>query len=227
MAKKRLRAPLIAEAPVYRELKKAIMSGLFRPGSVLVQEHLCEQFRASRTPIRDALTHLQAEGLVVAIPNKGAFVRELSAKEVRHIYQIRILLETAAARDAAAKANRQELKAVLAEVLKLKHKKALSFDSVRKVGVKLHRSILISSGNGIMREILDRIDSLIEVTRIPLKESGDRLKQINQEHIEIIKALLKRDGKVAGELMQRHLSLTREAHLKLLMEVASDRIYGG
>lgn len=208
---------MIAEAPVYRELKKAIMSGLFRPGSVLVQEHLCEQFRASRTPIRDALTHLQAEGLVVAIPNKGAFVRELSAKEVRHIYQIRILLETAAARDAAAKANRQELKAVLAEVLKLKHKKALSFDSVRKVGVKLHRLILVSSGNGIMREILDRIDSLIEVTRIPFRESSERLKQINDEHIDIVRALLRGNGEMAAELMETHITLTREAHLKIFM----------
>jgi DNA-binding GntR family transcriptional regulator len=221
MAKKR--SPSIAEARVYRELKERIMSGLFKPSSLLIQEDLCRQLRVSRTPIRDALTHLQAEGLVVAMPNKGVFVRELSQKEVHDIYQIRILLETAAAKDAALKASRQELKAVLAEVLKLKQRKNLSFEAVRKVGARLHRLIVVSSANRMMQEILDRMDALIEVTRIPFRESSERLKQINEEHIEIIRALLRGNGEMAAELMETHITLTREAHLKILM----GPMYGG
>ena len=109
MAKKE-RAPSIAEARVYRELKTAITGGQYRAGSVLVQEELCRQFKASRTPVRDALTHLQAEGLVVAMPNKGVVVRDFSPKDVHDIYEIRALLESAAAQDAVGRIPKASLR---------------------------------------------------------------------------------------------------------------------
>src|SRR5574341_1376588 len=98
MPAKKPRAPSIAKARVYRALKSAITARQFRAGSVLVQEELCKQFRASRTPVRDALTHLQAEGLVLAMPNKGVVVRDFSPKDVNDIYEVRALLESAAAK---------------------------------------------------------------------------------------------------------------------------------
>ncbi len=217
LEKKRQRAPSIAEARVYRALKKAITSGQFPPGSVLVQEELCREFRISRTPIRDALNHLQAEGLVIAMPNKGVLVRDLSTKDVRDIYEVRLLLESAAAGDAANKVDKKEINGILDGLLRLKALKDFSFESVKKLGSELHRAILVSSGNRIMKEILDRIETLIEVTRIPFRESYDRLEQINQEHIEIARSLLQGDRRKAGELMRNHIALTQDAHLKILM----------
>lgn len=217
MTRKRERAPSIAEARVYRELKKAITAGFFRPGSVLVQEDLCRQFRASRTPIRDALTHLQAEGLVVAMPNKGVFVRELSPKDVQDIYETRLLLESAAAKDAAGRIDSNELKKILERMVQLGKKQGFSFESVREIGSRFHRLIVVSSGNRIMTEILDRMEALIEVSRIPFKESLERLEQINREHIDMVQALLRGDRDMSGDLMKTHISLTREAHLKMLM----------
>jgi DNA-binding GntR family transcriptional regulator len=214
---KKERAPLIAEARVYQALKKAILSGQYRPGCVLIQENLCREFRVSRTPVRDALTHLQAEGLVVAIPHKGVLVRELSQKDVRDIYEVRVVLESAAASDAAMKVNKREMGAILGRLLKIRDRKEFYFESIKKVGDELHRAILVSSGNRIMKEILDRIESLIEVTRIPFRESYDRLEQINQEHIEIAEALLQEDSQKASELMKNHIALTEDAHLRILM----------
>jgi DNA-binding GntR family transcriptional regulator len=217
------RAPLIAEARVYRSLKKAILSGQYPPGCVLIQENLCREFRISRTPVRDALTHLQAEGLVVAIPNKGVLVRELSQKDVRDIYEVRLLLESAAASDAASKADKKEMSRILDGLVRLRARKEFSFESVKKVGGELHRAILVSSGNRIMKEILDRIESLIEVTRIPFRESYDRLEQINQEHIELAESLLQGDREKAGDLMRNHIALTQDAHLRILMGAAPRR----
>jgi DNA-binding GntR family transcriptional regulator len=214
---KKQRAPLIAEARVYQALKKAILSGQYRPGCVLIQENLCREFRVSRTPVRDALTHLQAEGLVVAIPHKGVLVRELSQKDVRDIYEVRLVLESAAASDAAIKVNKREMGAILNRLLRVRGRKDFSFESVKKVGDDLHRVILVSSGNRIMKEILDRIESLIEVTRIPFRQSYDRLEQINQEHIEIAEALLQENPQKAGELMKNHIALTEDAHLRMLL----------
>lgn len=214
---KRNRSPSISEARVYRELKTAILSGTFEPRASLIQEDLCQRFRVSRTPVRDALNHLQAEGLVVAIPNKGVYVRTLSSKEIYEIYGIRILLEGAAAKSAAAKADKRRLDEILKEVLSLQQKKEqMSFESVRRTGSKLHQLIMANSGNGMMKEILDRIWALIEISRVPIRNSNERLEQINFEHVEMIEALLKQDGEMAGDLMKTHLERSREAHIRLL-----------
>jgi len=217
MAKKKQRAPSIAEARVYRELKRAITGGQYRAGSVLVQEELCRQFKASRTPVRDALTHLQAEGLVVAMPNKGVVVRDFSPKDVHDIYEIRALLESAAAQDAAGKIPKASLEAIVAKASAIASKKNFAFDQVRDLGMELHRMIIDASGNLIMQDLLNRMETLIEVSRIPFRQAHERLKEINQEHIDIAKALLKGDGGAAAELMKRHFILTKEAHLRILL----------
>lgn len=217
MAKKNRRAPSIAEARVYRELKSAITGGRFRAGAVLVQEELCRRFRASRTPVRDALTHLQAEGLVVAMPNKGVVVRDFSPKDVHDIYEIRALLETAAARQAAGKIPKPALDAILAKALVLSERKHFAFDPVKELGTELHRLIIDAAGNSIMTDLLDRMETLIEVSRIPFRQAHDRLEEIHREHIEIARALLRGDGESAAELMNEHFILTKEAHLKILL----------
>ncbi len=79
---------LIAEA-----LREEIGRGMLKPGSALRQEELARRFGVSRLPVRDALLRLEAEGLVVIFPNRGAFVTRLSRAEVREIYDLRVLLE--------------------------------------------------------------------------------------------------------------------------------------
>ena len=198
MAKKKERAPSIAEARVYRELKTAITGGQYRAGSVLVQEELCRQFKASRTPVRDALTHLQAEGLVVAMPNKGVVVRDFSPKDVYDIYEIRALLESAAAQDAVGRIPKASLKAIIDKASALSSKRNFAFDDVKELGTELHCLIIEASGNLIMQDLLNRMETLIEVSRIPFRQAHERLKEINQEHIDIAKALLKGDGDSAA-----------------------------
>lgn len=216
-AKKKLRAPSIAEARVYRELKTTITSGRFRPGAVLVQEELCARFHASRTPVRDALTHLQAEGLVVAIPNKGVVVRDFSPKDVHDIYEIRALLESAAAKDASGRISKGRLNAIIGKASALSAKKHFAFDQVKELGTDLHRLIIDAAGNLIMSELLERMETLIEVSRIPFRQAHARLEEINREHIEIARALLRNDGDVAADLMKDHFLRTKEAHLKILL----------
>jgi len=96
-------------------------------------------------------------------------------------------------------------------------KKNFAFDQVRDLGMELHRMIIDASGNLIMQDLLNRMETLIEVSRIPFRQAHERLKEINQEHIDIAKALLKGDGSAAAELMKRHFILTKEAHLRILL----------
>jgi DNA-binding GntR family transcriptional regulator len=198
-------------------LKTAITGGQFRAGAVLVQEELCKHFHASRTPVRDALTHLQAEGLVVAMPNKGVVVRDFSPKDVHDIYEIRALLESAAARQAVGRIAKTDLEVIIAKASALSAKKHFAFGQVKDLGTELHRLIIDAAGNLILIDLLNRMETLIEVSRIPFRQAHDRLEEINQEHIVIARALLKGDGASAGELMKQHFILTKEAHLRILL----------
>jgi DNA-binding GntR family transcriptional regulator len=86
---------------VARTLEDEIVSGAIPPGQVLRQEHVCERFNVSRTPVREALQRLEALGLVTALPNRGARVRSISSAELREAFLIRAELEALATAHAA------------------------------------------------------------------------------------------------------------------------------
>ena len=96
-----MKATTTADA-VAAQLRSALHQGRWAPGSPLRQEDLAAEFGVSRIPVREALSKLQAEGLVVVEPNRGAFVARLSVDEVREIFDLRVLLECDALRHAIA-----------------------------------------------------------------------------------------------------------------------------
>src|SRR5437867_6791605 len=82
-------------------IRQAILDGRLEPGSRLKEEELARELGISRTPVREALLMLQAEGLVDAVPNRGAMVRVHTPEDLDDLYQLRALLEGYAARRAA------------------------------------------------------------------------------------------------------------------------------
>src|SRR2546421_13031594 len=90
-------------------IRQAILDGRLEPGSRLKEEELARELGISRTPVREALLVLQAEGLVDAVPNRGAVVRSHDANDLEDLYQLRALLEGYAARRAAANVTEQDV----------------------------------------------------------------------------------------------------------------------
>ena len=90
-------------------IREAIIDGRLEPGRRLKEEELARELGISRTPVREALLMLQAEGLVDAIPNRGAIVRVHTTDDLDDLYQLRALLEGFAARRAAARVGEEEL----------------------------------------------------------------------------------------------------------------------
>src|SRR2546428_12580816 len=90
-------------------LEEAIVSGELAPGTVLRQEQLSEQFKVSRTPIREALRRLAALGLVSFVPNRGVRVRTISRDELHEAFMVRAELESLATEVAAAKMTPEDL----------------------------------------------------------------------------------------------------------------------
>lgn len=94
---------------VARTIEDEIVSGAIPPGQVLRQEHVCERFGVSRTPVREALQRLEALGLVTALPNRGARVRSISSAELREAFLIRAELEGLATAHAAPRMTPEDL----------------------------------------------------------------------------------------------------------------------
>ena len=94
---------------IARALEDEIVSGAVPPGQVLRQEHVCERFGVSRTPVREALQRLEALGLVSAVPNRGVRVRSISPAELREAFLIRAELESLATAEAATRITAADL----------------------------------------------------------------------------------------------------------------------
>lgn len=97
------------EEAVTDAIRKAILAGIFQPGDRLPQQYLASRLMVSRTPVMEALHTLQAEGLVVYAPHRGATVRILEPAEIEEAYQLRILLETFALRLAIERITPEEI----------------------------------------------------------------------------------------------------------------------
>lgn len=107
------------EEMVVAAIREAVLSGIYGPGDKLPQEKLAQALGASRIPVRAALRQLEAEGLVVFSPHRGATVRTLEPADVEEIYELRILLETFALRsaiDEITPAEVDELEAIVEEL---------------------------------------------------------------------------------------------------------------
>ena len=124
---------------VYEAVREAIFRGDMAPGSHLSEVDLSEQLGVSRAPIREALLQLEAEGIVELVPNKGAFVRGLSYKEVEEIYTTRSLLEGYAAALAAEHASPADINKIIFGYIDTK-------SGIDHILQKCHRQVFVVRG---------------------------------------------------------------------------------
>src|SRR5437762_11248559 len=115
---------VIQNTPTLREmttdrLREAILSMHFKPNERLVERDLCDQTGVSRTSVREALRHLESEGLVERRPNKGLYVTAITVEEARQIYEVRGALEPALGRLFTQRATERDLNALAATLKKI------------------------------------------------------------------------------------------------------------
>ncbi len=195
----------------YAVIKDAILSLQIRPGATVAIGILAEQLGVSRTPVRDALLQLEKEGLVSVIPQKGALITPISGQDVREIYELRILLESYAARVAASKLTAEDharLSASLAEAEQAfaqgKPPRAADLDR------QLHELLVEKVDNERLAGFLRSLDThYVRIRRIASALPG-RFEKSHQQHIEIVAALRAADGEGAAVFMERHLSSVRD-----------------
>ena len=204
----------------YTKVRAAIVENRYPPGHRLVEQRIAEELGLSRTPVREALRMLQAEGLVVSERNRGAMVRPLSETEIVDLYGLRIRLESYAVEVATERATETEL-GDLAEA-------ADAFRAVRSdrdvhrlhdANRRFHDGILAASRHHRLAAMLTRTVDTPLVFRAFQSFGPAELERSDAFHHLIVEAMCRRDGARASALMGEHIAQGRDAVLDAMVGV--------
>jgi len=196
---------------ILQELRADIISQQLRPGQAIREDELAQRYGISRTPIREMLRKLEQEDLVKIVPNKGVIVSELTSHDIEEILDIRLSLETTAARMAAVNVSSAQL-TELKEIDRLLDQAVELQDSIISVetDAKLHNLILVAAGNTRAQKIIMNLMSQILRVRFVSAHKPGRIETTVTEHKDIVRALLGKDPEKAEEAMRIHLTNTKE-----------------
>lgn len=201
----------------YERVRAAIVENRYAPGERLVEQRIAEELGLSRTPVREALRLLQAEGLVVSERNRGAVVRPLSATEVEDLYGLRSRLECYAVELAAARSTEPELAGHLdaADAFGVAAR-AGDVHAIHEANRVFHDGILAAARHRRLAAMLARTVDIPLVFQAFRSFGPVELERSDTFHHLIAAALARRDGRRAAALMAEHIALGRDAVLEAL-----------
>ncbi|WP_430334395.1 GntR family transcriptional regulator [Rhodococcus sp. ACT016] len=215
----------------YSQIRQAIVEGRYRPGQRLIEQRIAEEFSLSRTPVREALRRLEAEGLVLSEPNRGAVVRTLSMADVSDLYGLRARLEAYAAELAAERIDpttRELLDAgieAFARALTLTPEDAV--ERVRAVDTansQIHRAIVAAAKHERLSRLLERTTDVPLVFQAFRQYDRAQTERSHLFHQLIRDAIVTGDGRRASALMHEHVLQGRDVLLAHLEATSSDEV---
>lgn len=200
----------------YDRLLDEIRRGDLLPGARLREVELAERFGISRTPVREAIRRLEADGLVEHLPRQGASLRRLSYAEVMELYEMRAVLEGTAARLAARAASELEMR----ELAEINAEMSASTDPVQIVRLnrQFHTGLLNAAKNRYLQRAIAAMGrTLLILGRSTLFDPA-RIASAAAEHEALIRALAARDGAAAEATMRGHIEAAHRIRLRQLRE---------
>ena len=213
----------------YEQLRAAIVENRYPPGQRLVEQRVAAELGLSRTPVREALRMLEAEGLVVSERNRGAMVRPLSATEVVDLYGLRIRLESYAVEVATARASEAQLGELMEAADAFGSvRKAVDVDSAERVrrlhaaNRRFHDGIVVAARHRRLDTLLARAVDLPLVFQAFQTFGTSETERSDTFHHLIVEAMCRRDAVRAGALMAEHISQGRDAVLDAMAVADTD-----
>jgi DNA-binding GntR family transcriptional regulator len=191
-------------------IRDEIFDGRLSAGDPLPQEEIAARYGVSRSPLREALRQLEAEGWIDYHPNRGAFVATVSAQDVRDLYMVRRILEAGAIRLAVPKLDKELLEKVRA--IDLAMRKAADHRTAVELHRDFHESIYAAAGN---QRLIDAIAKhYVRVQRLPDVQSRiDAVRKCSRaDHRTLLEAFERRDVRAAERATLEHLD-----HLEAIM----------
>jgi DNA-binding GntR family transcriptional regulator len=197
----------------YTAIRGLILDGQLSPGSKIVVRVLSERLGLSPTPIKAALNALEREGFVTTIPHRGFYVSEVSAGDMREIYELREVLDGIAARKAAAGTRHRKLSAQLTTLLDRQQRSVDRGDLVgySDLDVEFHHVILDAAGNTRLQQVADNLAAQVRFGSGSSSRLPGRLPTALHEHAAVVAAIEAGDTVVAEREARHHVRLAGEA----------------
>jgi len=222
--------PTVGAELAYEQVRAAIVENRYPPGQRLVEQRLAEELGLSRTPVREALHMLEAEGLVVSERNRGAMVRPLSATEVDDLYGLRIRLESYAVEVATERATEAELgKLVAAADTFSEIRRTVDVDTVEGVrqihaaNEEFHETIIAAARHRRLATMLARTVDIPLVFQAFRSFGAAEIERSDTFHHLIVEAMCRRDPNRAAALMTEHIAQGRDAVLDAMATIEPGR----
>ncbi|GAA5233557.1 GntR family transcriptional regulator [Verticiella sediminum] len=203
---------------VYHELRNAILNGIFTPGQVLRQEEVAQRLGVSRSPLREALPKLEAEGMVVLQPRRGYTVAALDPEEIEEAFDLRCLLETELARHSIARRTEGDIARVYGIISEMAGLTTKTSDADVahwfELNQKFHNALLMPAGRPHHMRALKNLRGVIEpYIRTEVRLTGDML-QAQQEHSQLAQTFVNGDVEAFVDLTRAHSQGTRNRLLQ-------------
>lgn len=201
-------SPLFQESlteQVREKLVHRIQEGLLKPGVKISEEELSKEFCVSRTPVREALLHLQHDGLVVMLPRRGIYVAPHTLDDIEEIYMLLGVLESHAAQLSVELMTDQELKHM--EELTNELDQAASnrdFRAYTKMDRRIHETFLKACGSLRLTATVKTLKQQLQDSPIQMLSLPGWIAQSNKEHRLILEAFKQRDKEAIGKIIKDH-----------------------
>jgi DNA-binding GntR family transcriptional regulator len=199
--------PASLHADLVSQLRDFIVEGHLLPGSRIPERELCEKFGISRTPLREALKVIAADGLIELLPNRGARVRQFSEADIRNLFEVLSGLDFVAGRLACARITDEAIAAI--ETLHLEmytHYLRGEVTDYFRINQNIHKAIVDAAANPVLSANFASLNSIVRRLRYSANlVHRDRIGDAMREHEQIIDALKRRSADELGLLMFQHM----------------------
>ena len=197
---------------VFQSIREDILSGRYEQNTELKEAAIGAELGVSRTPVREALRQLELEGLVTIIPNRGAYVNMITAKDVQDIYVIRSMLEALCARWATQSITAEQLDS-MEETLCLSeyHTSKKNYEKLYELDSLFHEQLYEAGGSRILNHILSDFHDYVKMVRKATISTSSRSVTSTEEHRAIFEAIKEKDPDKAETLAKEHVKHTIES----------------
>jgi DNA-binding GntR family transcriptional regulator len=210
---------------VAQRLRQMLVEGRIPPGAKLNERELSELLNVSRTPLREAIKMLAAEGLVELLPNRGAIAVSLTEADVLNTFEVMAGLEALSGELAAERVTPQELAEIQAmqfEMMAAYTRRDLS--GYYSINARIHDAINTAAKNPVLATVYTQVNARLQALRFRSNQDGEKWKRAVKEHEKMIEALSAHDGPAMREVLLAHLRNKRDVVLEQLREAGSQRL---
>ncbi len=191
---------------VFQKLREDILSGKYREHEELKEVAIGEELGVSRTPVREAFRQLELEGLIQIVPNRGAYVTGITAKDVKDIYMIRSLLEGLCARLATEKITKEQLEEMEENIyLADFHASKGHMDQMAELDNRFHDILYEACDSKMLEHTLRDYHQYVLRVRQKTLSTNTRGRASNDEHRQIMEAIKEKDADRAEQLANGHI----------------------